>query len=58
MIISSFQCVLVILKIFDIINFSWWEVFLPAFLVFGFVLLVSFVVLINESGPPNTNNRW
>ena len=44
--LATLTIIFVIAKLWDVIDWSWWLVFLPILISFGIVFLIIFVVLI------------
>lgn len=45
-VLGVIQIVLVILKVFNLIDCKWWIVFIPTYIVAGIILIVLILVLI------------
>lgn len=44
-VLTVVQIVLIILKLFKVINISWWSVFIPTYIGFGLVLIGLLAIL-------------
>lgn len=59
-IFTVLQVIFIVLKVLDLIDWSWWLVFVPTYISIVVISVLIFLVLMFDSGTSKTRNptRW
>lgn len=56
-IFSVLQVIFIVLKVLELIDWTWWEVFIPSYIGIGLTLFLVFLMLMLEPGS-KSRSRW